>query len=158
MVVAAEIHTATHFCAWKIVIPTATCPLAFTFASFIAAAGAGGFKHLTGAQWCLVVSNSQPQSNGDGGRGWLSPAILQIIANVLVEYAVLVNHLLVEDSPPQLLGWSTNTTETRSLWCILYNTNFSRGGNFCYIREFGFCAKCSSREIFLPRNFPPREN
>ena len=57
---------------------------------------------------------------------------------------------------------------------VLYNTNFSRGGNFRYIREFGFCAKffsrennipCkwnfakfSSREIFLPRNFPPREN
>ena len=57
---------------------------------------------------------------------------------------------------------------------ILYNTNFSRGGNFRYIRELGFCAKFSSREnnihcewnfakfssreIFLPRNFPPREN
>ena len=56
----------------------------------------------------------------------------------------------------------------------LYNTNFSRGGNFRYIREFGFCAKFSSREnnihcewnfakfssrdIFLPRNFSPREN
>ena len=56
---------------------------------------------------------------------------------------------------------------------LLYNTNFSRGGNFRYIREFGFCAKFSSREniihcewnfakfstreIFLPRNFPPRD-
>ena len=29
---------------------------------------------------------------------------------------------------------------------LLYNTNFSRGGNFRYIREFGFCAKFSSRE------------
>ena len=54
---------------------------------------------------------------------------------------------------------------------ILYNTYFSRGGHFRYIREFGFCAKFSSREIniqcawnfakfssreiFLPRNFPP---
>ena len=27
------------------------------------------------------------------------------------------------------------------------NTYFSRGGNFRYIREFGFCAKFSSREI-----------
>ena len=62
------------------------------------------------------------------------------------------------------------------LYCddILYNTNFSRGRNFRYIREFGFCAKFSSREkhihcewnfakfssreFFLPRNFPPREN
>ena len=57
---------------------------------------------------------------------------------------------------------------------LLYNTNFSRGGNFRYIRELGFCAKLSSREnnihcewnfakfssreIYLPRNFPPREN
>ena len=57
---------------------------------------------------------------------------------------------------------------------LLYNTNFSRGGNFRYIREFGFCAKFSSREnnihcewnfakfssreIFLPRNFPPHES
>ena len=57
---------------------------------------------------------------------------------------------------------------------VLYNTNFSRGGNFRYIRELGFCAKfssrennihcewnfakLSSREIYLPRNFPPREN
>ena len=56
----------------------------------------------------------------------------------------------------------------------LYNTNFSRGGNVRYIRELGFCAKFSSREnnihcewnfakfssreIVLPRNFPPREN
>ena len=56
----------------------------------------------------------------------------------------------------------------------MYNTNFSRGGNFRYIHEFGFCAKfCSrennihcewnfakfsSREIFYPRNVPPREN
>ncbi len=30
---------------------------------------------------------------------------------------------------------------------VLYNTYFSRGGNFRYIREFGFCAKFSSREI-----------
>ena len=30
---------------------------------------------------------------------------------------------------------------------LLYNTYFSRGGNFRYIREFGFCAKFSSREI-----------
>ena len=60
------------------------------------------------------------------------------------------------------------------LFRVLYNTNFSRGGNFRYIRELGFCAKLSSREnnihcewnfakfssreIFLPRNFPPREN
>ena len=57
---------------------------------------------------------------------------------------------------------------------ILYNTNFSRGGNVRFIREFGFCAKfssrennihcewnfakLSSREIFFPRNFTPREN
>ena len=57
---------------------------------------------------------------------------------------------------------------------LLYNTSFSRGGNFRYIREFGFCAKFSSREInihcawnfakfssreiFFPRIFPPREN
>ena len=57
---------------------------------------------------------------------------------------------------------------------VLYNTNFSRGGNVRYIRELVFCAKFSSREnnihcewnfakfssreIFLPRNFPPREN
>ena len=33
MVIAAEIHTATHFCAWKIVIPTATRPLASAFAA-----------------------------------------------------------------------------------------------------------------------------
>ena len=33
MVVAAEIHTATHFCVWKIVILTAKCPHASTFAS-----------------------------------------------------------------------------------------------------------------------------
>ena len=33
---------------------------------------------------------------------------------------------------------------------ILYNTNFSRGGNFRYIyREFGFCAKFSSRENII---------
>ena len=67
---------------------------------------------------------------------------------------------------------------TQPLTChvndVLYNTNFSRGGNFRYIRELGFCAKFSSREnnihcewnfakfssreIYLPRNFPPREN
>ena len=29
---------------------------------------------------------------------------------------------------------------------VLYKTNYSRGGNFRYIREFGFCAKFSSRE------------
>ena len=60
------------------------------------------------------------------------------------------------------------------VFLILYNTNFSRGGNVRYIRELGFCAKFSSREnnihcewnfakfssreIYLPRNFPPREN
>ena len=33
MVVAAEIHTATHFCAWKIANPTATHPLASAFAA-----------------------------------------------------------------------------------------------------------------------------
>ena len=32
---------------------------------------------------------------------------------------------------------------------ILYNTYFSRGGNCRYIREFGFCAKFSSREIII---------
>ena len=31
--------------------------------------------------------------------------------------------------------------------CLLNNTYFSRGGNFRYICEFGFCAKFSSREI-----------
>ena len=38
---------------------------------------------------------------------------------------------------------------------ILYNTNFSRGGNFRYFREFGFCAKFSSREnnIYCEWNF-----
>ena len=57
---------------------------------------------------------------------------------------------------------------------VLYNTNFSRGGNVRYIRELGFCAKFScrennihcewnfakfsSREIYLPRNVPPRDN
>ena len=33
MVVAAEIHIATHVCVWKIVIPTATRPLASAFAA-----------------------------------------------------------------------------------------------------------------------------
>ena len=41
----------------------------------------------------------------------------------------------------------------KARWCIitgiLYNTYFSRGGNFRYIREFGFCAKFSSREIII---------
>ena len=46
----------------------------------------------------------------------------------------------------------------RNKGILQYNINFSRGGNFRYIREFGFCAKFSSREIFLTRNFPPREN
>ena len=46
---------------------------------------------------------------------------------------------------------------------ILYNTNFSRGGNFRYIREFGFCAKFSSRENNIHcewdfAKFSPREN
>ena len=40
---------------------------------------------------------------------------------------------------------------------VLYNTNFSRGGNFRYIREFGFCAKFSSHEnnIHCEWNFAP---
>ena len=46
------------------------------------------------------------------------------------------------------------------LYYVLYNTNFSRGGNFRYIRELGFCAKfyplrMEYREIFHPRNLPP---
>ena len=32
---------------------------------------------------------------------------------------------------------------------ILYNMYFSRGRNFRYIREFGICAKFSSREIII---------
>ena len=100
---------------------------------------------------CQPPNHNRTETGGVGG--FPRPFSKSLLRNVLVEYAVLVSQLLVEYSPPQLLGWSTNTTETRSLWCILYNTNFSRGGNFRYIREFGFCAKCSSREIFLPQIF-----
>ena len=61
-----------------------------------------------------------------------------------------------------IIGQQTNdepvSTTKRGRKGVLYNTYFSRGGNFRYIREFGFCAKFSSREIFLPRIFPPREN
>ena len=45
---------------------------------------------------------------------------------------------------------------------VLYNTSFSRGGNFRFIRKFGLCAKCSSREIIIHcewnfANFSSRE-
>ena len=35
-------------------------------------------------------------------------------------YALLVTQSLWEDSPRQLRGWSTRTTESRSLWCIVW--------------------------------------
>ena len=65
------------------------------------------------------MSNSQPQSTGDGD-GFPRPFSKSLLRNVLVEYAVLVSQLLVENSPPQLRGWSTRTTESRSLWRILW--------------------------------------
>ena len=52
--------------------------------------------------------------------GFPQPFSKSLLRNVLVEYAVLVSQLLVEDSPPQIRVWSTRTTETRSLWCILW--------------------------------------
>ena len=57
--------------------------------------------------------------------GFPRPFSKSLLRNVLVEYAVLVSQLLVEDSPPQLRGWSTITTEsftfvyTLDLSCII---------------------------------------
>ena len=124
MVVAAEIHTATHFCTWKIVIPTSTCPLASTFASTLLSS-----SQLQGLEdsnillehndvWSYQTPNHNRPETG-GVDGFPRPFSKSLLYNVLVEYAVLVSQLLVTDSPPQLRGWSTRTTETRSLWCIL---------------------------------------
>ena len=54
-----------------------------------------------------------------GGFPW--PFSKSLVRNVLVEYAVLVSQLLVEDSPLQLRGWSTKNIETRSLSGILWS-------------------------------------
>ena len=73
--------------------------------------------------WSTMMYGRVKLSTTIGRRrgAWVAfPGLSLNLRNVLVEYAVLVNHLLVEDSAPQLLGWSTNTTETRSLWCILW--------------------------------------
>ena len=52
--------------------------------------------------------------------GFPRPFSKSLLRNVLVEYAVLVSQLLVEDSPPPLRDWSIRITDTRSLLCILW--------------------------------------
>ena len=120
---AAEIHTGTRFCTWKIVLPTATCPLVSTFASTL------NYVHHSCRGWRIQTYYWSIMMSGrfklptiiDRRRGWLSrPFSKSLLRNVLVEYAVLVSQLLVDNSPPQLRGWSTRITETRSLWCILW--------------------------------------
>ena len=68
--------------------------------------------------WSYQTPNHNRPETG-GVDGFPRPFSKSLLHNVLVEYAVLVSQLLVKDSPPQLRGWSTRTTETRSLWCIL---------------------------------------
>ena len=57
--------------------------------------------------------------------GFPRPFSKSLLRNVLVEYAVLVRQLLVENSPPPLRDWSTRTTDTRSLLCILWTYKYS---------------------------------
>ena len=68
--------------------------------------------------WSYQTPNHNRPETG-GVDAFPRPFSKSLLHNVLVEYAVLVSQLLVKDSPPQLRGWSTRTTETRSLLCIL---------------------------------------
>ena len=124
MVVAAEIHTATHFSAEKIVIPTAARPLASTFWSHTLP----NSPQLHGLEdsnityndvWsCQTPKHNRPEEGGSDG--FPQPFSKSLLHNVLVECALLVSQSLGEDSLLQLCGWSTITTESRSLWCILW--------------------------------------
>ena len=81
--------------------------------------------------WSYQTPNhNQPETGGVDG--FPRPFSKSLLHNVLVEYAVLVSQLLVEDSPPQLRGWSTRTTETRSLWCILWYSWQTNRSNWSY--------------------------
>ncbi len=126
MVVAAEIHTATHFSAGKIVIPTATRSLASTFWSHTLP----NSPQLQGLEdsnikyndvWsCQTPTHNRPEE--EGSDGFLHPFSKSLQRNVLVEYALLVSQSLGETSsdPLQLRGWSTRTTISHSRWCIFW--------------------------------------
>ena len=123
MVVAAEIHTATHFSAGKIVIPSATRPLASKFWSHTLP-NSPQLQGLEDANikyndvWsCQTPKHNRPEEAGSDG--FPQPFSNSLLHNVLVECALLVRQSLGEDYPLQLCGWSTITTESRSLWCIL---------------------------------------
>ena len=73
---------------------------------------------------CQTPNHNRPETGSVDG--FPRPFSKSLLRNVLVEYAVLVSQLLVKDSPPQLHGWSTRTTETRSLWCILWTCKVGR--------------------------------
>ena len=75
--------------------------------------------------WSCQTPNHNRLETG-GVDGFPRPFSKSLLRNVPVEYAVLVSQLLMEDSPPQLRGWSTRTTETRSLWCILWTSIVDR--------------------------------
>ena len=123
MVVAAEIHTATHFSAGKIVIPTATRSLASTFWSHtlpnspqLQGLEDSNIKY-NGVWSCQTPKHNRPEE--EGSDGFPQPFSKSLLHNVLVECALLVSQSLGGDSPLQLCVWSTITTESCSLSCIL---------------------------------------
>ena len=126
MVVAAEIHTATHFWVCNIVNPTGIHPLASTFASrhYKVRHSCMGWNIQT-SYWSIMISGRvKLPITFDRWREarmafpTLSPN--SVLRNVLVEYAMLVSQSSGEGSSPQLHGWSTRTTESHSFWCILW--------------------------------------
>ena len=119
MVVADEIHTATHFCAWNIVIPTAKCPIASAFAAKLYQV------HHSCRSWRIQTSYWNIVMSGRVFPQHFSKSLLR--NNImLVEYALLMIQSLGEDSPLQLRCWSTRTNESLSLWCILWTCVFGR--------------------------------
>ena len=94
MVVAAEIHTATHFCAWNIVIPTATCPLASAFVAklYHVHHSCRGWRIQT-SYWSIMMLSGRVKlpTTIDRRREWwmsfpsLSPNHCYVMCSIVIE-------------------------------------------------------------------------
>ena len=103
MVIAAEIHTATHFYAWKSVILTATrCPAsAFAATLYQVHHSCRGWRIQT-SYWSIMMSGRvKLQTTIDRSMEAriafpMQPLSKSLLRNVLVEYALLESQLLGE--------------------------------------------------------------
>ena len=125
MVVAAEIHTTTLLCMGDCYSDSCTsscihvCSHTLPRSSQLQGLEDSNILVEHNDVWSCQTPNHNRPETGDADS-FPQPFSKSLLRNVLGEYAVLVSQSLGEDYPHQLRGLSTRTTETRSLWCLLW--------------------------------------